>query len=433
MALSYLYKDDFLLSPSDVAKINSICLIPWIIKPVYGLISDSIPIFGYRRKPYLFIFGVLGSVCWILMSFSANTITKAVTFILIGQVCTAFCNVIGEALVDETSQRQKDVDPEAGAKNVSMFFLIKSVGSLMTAFSSGALLEIMDKRNVFLITASFPLILVISSILLKESTESNDNDIEITNYQTIESEVKYSNKNNHPEFKKQFNLFISFIKLDQIYKPVIFIFIYIATPSYGDPMFYFYTNELKFTPSIMGRLKLIYGIASVLGIMIYNKYLKNISFKKIMFWSTIISMIFNMLSIVVVTRINLLIGITDFWFCITADALTIALAEINSMPLLVLACNLCPKNIEGTLYAFLMSVNNFGYLASNQFGALLTNILGITNTNFKNLSWLIVISNIILVLPLPALSLIKEEKIKEEIVSDSEQNTLIRTKDEIIV
>jgi hypothetical protein len=71
-------------------------------------------------------------------------------------------------LVVETSQKQKELDPEAGSKNVSLFFLIKSIGALLTAFSGGALLEILDKRKVFLITAIFPLFLIISAILLDE-------------------------------------------------------------------------------------------------------------------------------------------------------------------------------------------------------------------------------------------------------------------------
>ncbi len=53
---------------------------------------------------------------------------------------------MNEALVVELSQKQSD-DHNAGAKNVSMFFMTKSIGSLLTAFSSGALLEYMDKRK----------------------------------------------------------------------------------------------------------------------------------------------------------------------------------------------------------------------------------------------------------------------------------------------
>lgn len=34
--------------------------------------------------------------------------------------------------------------------------------------------------------------------------------------------------------------------------------------------------------------------------------------------------------------------------------------ELNLMPILVLACRMCPKNIEATMYAMLMSTINFG-------------------------------------------------------------------------
>jgi hypothetical protein len=49
--------------------------------------------------------------------------------------------------VVETSQKQKDSDPEAGSKNVSLYFFVKSIGSLLTAFSSGALLSYIEKRK----------------------------------------------------------------------------------------------------------------------------------------------------------------------------------------------------------------------------------------------------------------------------------------------
>jgi folate/biopterin transporter len=439
LAISYLYKDDLKLEPAQVSRINSIAAIPWIVKPIYGLISDSIPIFNYRRKPYLFIFGVISISCWILMSQWVENLHQVVTVIVINQISIAFCNVIGEALVVETSQKQRHIDPEAGAKNVSMYFMIKSFGSLLTAFSSGALLEYMDKRKVFLITACFPCMIVISSILLREKTLNSEdngksyqeyenesegsasnykrNNNNSDNYETINistntyfSETETINKSNEksPKFKEQINLFYSFLLQDKIYKPVIFIFLFMVTPSYGDPLFYFYTNVLSFSPIVMGRLRLIYGIASVAGILLYNRVLKNVGFKKIIFCTTILYIFFNMLTIIVVLRINRIFGIPDFWFCMTADALTTALGEINTMPLLVLACNICPKNIEGTLYAFLMSVVNLGSLFSNQLGAVLTSSLGITNNRFDNLPSLILIVNLWLIIPMPGLYLINE-------------------------
>lgn len=38
--------------------------------------------------------------------------------------------------------------------------------------------------------------------------------------------------------------------------------------------------------------------------------------------------------------------------------------ELNIMPILVLACRMCPKHIEATMYAMLMSTINFGIYIS---------------------------------------------------------------------
>lgn len=423
LALSYLYKDDLKLMPADVSRINSMIIIPWIIKPVYGLISDTIPIMGYRRKSYLFLFGFLSMFCWISMASYVKTTGQAIFFLMINQTSSAFCNVIGDALIVEMSRKQSHGDQEAAAKNVSMFFIVKSIGSLLTALASGILLEYIDKRIVFLITSIFPLLIIISSLLLDESKYASNSNINAENEVIIEKSVSSNKvygtinsiKDNEtitksvPSFSEQLTLFWSFLKKEQIYKPVIFIFLFMIPPSYSDPLFYFYTNELQFSPTIMGRLKLIYGISSLSGIWLYNAYLKSVNFKKIMWGTTILSMFFNLLSICLVKRVNLYFGISDFWFCVAADSLATSLGEINMMPILVLACNICPKNIEGTIYAFLVSVVNCGVLFSNQSGATFANVLGITDSNFEHLVFLIVISNLSYLIPLPLLFLINEE------------------------
>lgn len=35
--------------------------LPWVIKPIYGFISDTVPIFGMRRRPYLVGCGLVGA------------------------------------------------------------------------------------------------------------------------------------------------------------------------------------------------------------------------------------------------------------------------------------------------------------------------------------------------------------------------------------
>lgn len=49
---------------------------------------------------------------------------------------------------------------------------------------------------------------------------------------------------------------------------------------------------------------------------------------------------------------------------------------MNIMPILVLACRMCPKNIEATMYAMLMSTINFGNLYLTIKGSMLGSWLG---------------------------------------------------------
>lgn len=268
------------------------------------------------------------------------------------------------------------------------------------------------------------------------SLANNTNSLDSTNIDKYEtrSTVSYYDRYEKKDCNRQENvedlsllnqlsIFWSFLKTDKIYKPVIFIFLFMITPSYNDIMFFFYTNRLNFTPMAIGRLKLVYGIASICGIYAYNRFLKDISFKKIIFFSTCLSSMFSLTSLMLVERINIKLGIPDFIFCMGADALNTALSEINMLPILVLACNICPKNIEGTLYAFLMSVVNMSSLFANQIGSVISYSLGITSQNFTNFRYFILIANFSSFLPLPFLMLIndKDYAAKEPEVNEDEE------------
>ena len=65
LAVSFFLKDELGLSPAEVAALTGIAALPWAIKPVFGFISDGLPIFGYKRRPYLVLSGLLGVVAWL--------------------------------------------------------------------------------------------------------------------------------------------------------------------------------------------------------------------------------------------------------------------------------------------------------------------------------------------------------------------------------
>src|SRR6266511_1793861 len=49
------------LSAGQVAGFFTISTVPWLIKPVYGLVSDFVPLFGLRRKSYLLLTSALAA------------------------------------------------------------------------------------------------------------------------------------------------------------------------------------------------------------------------------------------------------------------------------------------------------------------------------------------------------------------------------------
>lgn len=46
--------------PPQMAVADTITNLPWAVKPLYGFITDSFPIAGMRRRPYLILAGLLG-------------------------------------------------------------------------------------------------------------------------------------------------------------------------------------------------------------------------------------------------------------------------------------------------------------------------------------------------------------------------------------
>ena len=62
LAQTFLLKDELLLGPAEMSALSGLFVLPWTIKPIYGFLSDAFPFFGYRRRSYLFLGGIFGSL-----------------------------------------------------------------------------------------------------------------------------------------------------------------------------------------------------------------------------------------------------------------------------------------------------------------------------------------------------------------------------------
>lgn len=64
LGTSYYLNETLALPPAQSEALRATAAIPWIIKPVYGMLSDSVPIWGTRRKSYLLIFSAISALAY---------------------------------------------------------------------------------------------------------------------------------------------------------------------------------------------------------------------------------------------------------------------------------------------------------------------------------------------------------------------------------
>jgi folate/biopterin transporter len=203
--------------------------------------------------------------------------------------------------------------------------------------------------------------------------------------------------------KSQLGQLKAAVSQKSIWLPTAFLFLWQAMPSGESALFYFNTNELGFEPEFLGRVRLVTSFAAIAGIWVFQKFLKNVPFRVIFGWSTVISSVLGLSMLILVTHVNREFGISDRWFSLGDSLILTVMGQIAFMPVLVLAARLCPAGVEATLFALLMSVVNFSGFVSYQLGAILMKFLHVTDTNFEQLWLLVLITNLSGMLPLPLL------------------------------
>lgn len=393
VATTFYYKDDLRLSIQQVQILASIAIIPWSVKPIYGLVSDIRPIFGLRRRPYLFLAGILGSAGYVSMATWVNGFWGAVFSSVISAMGFALADVIVDGIVAEKSRSQQ----EAGKlQSVCRGALL--VGALIVSYASGVLVEIIGARNVFWLTGALPLLTTAFSLIVLEGAAADS---------------VFSIRKVWLQFKTALTPTLLWSAL--------FLFVWRSTPTSGGAFSYYLIDELKFTPEFFGRLAFIGYVTGIIGVVVFRKFLLRISLRNMFFWLMIGSVVLSLPTIGLVYKWHELLGVSPQFFAMADTLISGMLFELAFLPLLVLVARVCPKGIEATMFAVLASLMNIGLSVSDLGGAALTTYFGVhsaTETlaadygNLHIVMWIAILSSL---LPLPLLPLLPETRTNEDL------------------
>ncbi|KAJ9153762.1 hypothetical protein P3X46_027170 [Hevea brasiliensis] len=456
-AVSYHLKDRLRLSPSASQFVSSVAFFPWSIKPLYGILSDCIPIKGRKRIPYLVIATVLSLVPWPILGLNAflrSSRWHLTVFLTVQNLGSAMADVVVDAMIAEAVRFER---ASFAGDLQSISWLSMALGGICGSLLGGyALTNIQIETNFFLFSV-LPAIQLLSCGLITENyvgskilpefaNSVSSSHIVNGNGIVLEEDSFLAKKSNASTWRRKksqknsikrtaistksqipekdnslalgwldslraatYSLFVAF-RQPIILRPMTWFFLaHVTVPNLSTVMFYYQTESLKLDASFLGTARVVGWLGLMLGTFTYNRYLKTLKLRKILLSAHIGLSFISALDMVLVSQISLTYGISDKIMVLCGSALADAINQLKFMPFLILSGQLCPPGIEGTLFALFMSINNLGSTLGSFTGAALASFLNLSSGLFDNLLLGIAIQVFCTYIPVALLFLIPKE------------------------
>lgn len=348
------------LSAGQVATFFAITTVPWLIKPVYGLVSDFFPLFGRRRKSYFLATSALAAAAAFALAVTgrASYAWLAALFALMG-LGLAFTDVLTDALMVEAGKPLGLTGAFQAVQWAAIYAASVAVGLV-----GGALAETQDLRLAFLIAGAFPLVsLLVATGFVEEPATGTGRE----GLQRTWEAVRVAVEDRTVWVVAGFILFWSF------------------SPSFGPALLYYQTDVLGFSQRFIGVLSALGSAAAIAGAVVYAPLSRRIALRPLINVS---------IGLGVVGTLAYL-GYRDAASAMVIDIVFGGVGMITQLAFLDLAAKACPRRVEATFFALLMSVLNGGAQGSQVIGGYLYDGLGyrpliVISAACTALAWLLV-------------------------------------------
>jgi MFS family permease len=359
-SLTLTLKEKLGMSAAQVATFGTVTLIPWVIKPIYGMISDGFPLLGRRRKSYFLITSALATLACVALSLlSVPTYWRLAALITVMGFGFAFTDVLTDAMMVENG---KPLGLTGAFQSVQWAAI--NVATIVVGVVGGYLAEDRNLRGAFLVAAAFPFIAFVMGAGFIHEMRA---------------------KSQREELREMWRGIRRAMRERTLWVVTGFIFFWTFSPSIGIPLFYFQTDTLKFSQQFIGMLGSLSAGAAIVGAAVYAPLSRRLSLQRIIVYSIGAGVIGTLAYLVY----------KDRWSAIAIDTLFGGMGMIVQLAFLDLAAKACPKHAEGTFFALLMSVYNLGVQGSQVTGGYLYDYVGyiplvLISAAFTALTWFLV-------------------------------------------
>ncbi|CAI9275002.1 unnamed protein product [Lactuca saligna] len=129
------------------------------------------------------------------------------------------------------------------------------------------------------------------------------------------------------------------IQFPQVWKPSLYMYLSLALSfCTHEGQFYWYTDPKAgpgFTQELAGMVHAIGALASIVGVLIYHKLLKDYSFRNLIFFAQLVYGLSGMLDLMFILRWNLAIGLPNYLFVVLEECVSRIVSRVRWMPMIV--------------------------------------------------------------------------------------------------
>lgn len=336
--LNYYLKEVHGWTPVQVTAYVTIFNLPWIIKPLYGLISDFVPLLGYRRKSYLLLANAVavGAYLWITQVTQPGHVAIA---LMLTAFAMAISSTLCGAVLVENGQRLQQ-----SGTFVNQQWLWFNIAAIVASVLGGALVQWLQPTSALhaaaAVVAIAPVAVILGTLFLVPERKSAANVDELQ--ATLRSLLA--------AFRKR-----------EMWIGALFLFLYYFSPGFSTPLYYHMTDGLKFSQAYIGILGSIASAGWVVGALLYRRLFDGLSLQRLLNLSIAFGTVTTASYLLLAGEVSAAI----LNFCSGFSAMLATVATLT------LAADFCPKRSEGFAFAVMMSVTNLSAAASDNVGSYL--------------------------------------------------------------
>lgn len=375
MGVSFFLKDGLRVDPSTLQLLLSSANLPMVAKPLYGVVSDAVYIRRQHRLPYIALGAFLQAVSWLavsVLSGSSSSVFTVTMYLLLSNLGASIVEVANDAIVAEAGKEptstSKKLKKSSSGELQSFVWMAFSVGGILGNLLGGIAIDQVSPQTIFLMYSILLTVQFFITIAIHESSLNLPQSRSISGVKKQLSELLVALRK--PEIASSITWFAAS---------------YAIIPVLTGTMFFYQTQHLKIDSSVLGISKVFGQAAMLLWSVIYNRYLKRVSPRKLVSAIQVSMAVFMLSDVLFAKGFYREMGMPDSVYVVIFSGLLEVLFFFKILPFSILIAQLCPAGCEGSVMAFLMSAMALAFIVSGYLGVALASYVGVTVNDFSGL------------------------------------------------